>query len=382
MTTALCAMAPMVEARRDGRLDAREAASIERHIAGCASCRAFEAQLGRLAELSRHPLRVELSELEHQRGRAALLRAAASETGGAERAAPSGARRPRLVIAATLAAAALSLLGAVASEWGPAPAPRPVALALKLPRPPALQREIARAEATVTAASGTGDARFERSVVGGLDSVERVELFEGAIDLEVPKLAPRARFLVTTDDAEVEVRGTRFRVEAHHSHIAAVAVTEGKVEVRYQGASTMLLPGMSWTPSAPSQPSAALATSAGPREGAPPALRTPGVAAPRRAAPHGLPASSASAGARPASAFAEGVRLIERGDYAAAADKLEAFSAATPGDERAEDAAFLAVVALQRAGRLDAAAAAARRYLDRYPRARRRAEAEAIAAEH
>jgi len=372
MTTELCAMAPMVEARRDGRLDARESASIERHIAGCASCRALEAELGRLAELSRRPLRSDVSPLEHQRGRVSLLRAAASVSTGAERAAP---RRPRL--AAALAVAAIALLGAAGAGLKPSAGPAP--LALKLPRPPTLPLEMARAEATVTASPGSGDARFERTRA---DDVERVALYEGAIDLQVPRLGPRARFLVTTADAEVEVRGTRFRVEAHRAHIAAVAVTEGKVEVRYQGTSTLLLPGMSWAPAAPTAlatptaPAASVTDAAALSAGAPSA--GPGASAARplsRRAPAAVPAPP-----RATSAFADGVRLIERGDYAAAAEKLEAFSAAAPGDERAEDAAFLAVLALQRAGRLDAAAVAARRYLDRYPRGRRRADAEAIAA--
>ncbi len=71
--------------------------------------------------------------------------------------------------------------------------------------------------------------------------------------------------------------------------------------------------------------------------------------------------------------------MIERGDYGAGAKRLEAFSSSSPGDERAEDAAFLVILALQRAGRPAEAAAAARRYLATYPSGYRRAQAKAIA---
>jgi TolA-binding protein len=71
-------------------------------------------------------------------------------------------------------------------------------------------------------------------------------------------------------------------------------------------------------------------------------------------------------------AFAESVALIERGDYATAAEKLEAFRQANPRDARAEDAAYLTILSLQRAGRAAAAAEAARRYLALYPGSARR----------
>src|SRR5579871_4499119 len=72
-----CAMAPMVEADRDGRLDAREQASLARHLATCASCRQLAADLARMRELSTRRILPEATALEHQRGRAALLQKAA-----------------------------------------------------------------------------------------------------------------------------------------------------------------------------------------------------------------------------------------------------------------------------------------------------------------
>ena len=70
---------------------------------------------------------------------------------------------------------------------------------------------------------------------------------------------------------------------------------------------------------------------------------------------------------------------MEQGDYGAAAERLKSFADAHPGDARAEDAAFLTIGSLQRAGRAAEAAEAARRYLAAYPNGYRRAEAAAIA---
>jgi TolA-binding protein len=104
----------------------------------------------------------------------------------------------------------------------------------------------------------------------------------------------------------------------------------------------------------------------------------------RRSVPSG--AGGAEAARKSASAggadLTDGVALVGKHDYGAGAAKLSAFADAHPGDARAEDAAFLAAVALKLCGRQPDAAAAAQRYLARYPSGRRRAEAEAIAAGH
>src|SRR5262249_18030645 len=72
-----CAMAPMVEADRDGRLDAREQASLRRHLTTWASCRRLADDLASLRELAMRRVLPEVTPLDHQRGRAALLRSAA-----------------------------------------------------------------------------------------------------------------------------------------------------------------------------------------------------------------------------------------------------------------------------------------------------------------
>jgi hypothetical protein len=355
-------MAELVEARRDGRLRERELASLERHLLACTTCRESDQLLARIASYVREPLPGEPTDLEHQRGRLALLRAAVRPT-------------PRALRWRVLAASAAAALLAMAALIAGGPAPGRVPLAAHVPRPP-LPREAeavpAPARATIHASAG---ARFARRTEG---SVDRVDLVDGALDLEVDPLEPGRRFMVTTEDAEVEVRGTVFRVEARDGLLSGVSVTEGKVAVRRRGESALLLAGETWpAPAAPAPATALSATAAlaarGPGPRAPAAHTDPGV--------KGAAADTQKERARSEAsmAFAEGMSLIERGQDAAAAEKLEAFRAAHPRDPRAEDAAFLAIVSLQRAGRADEAKAAAARFLELYPASARVAAVKAVA---
>jgi TolA-binding protein len=82
----------------------------------------------------------------------------------------------------------------------------------------------------------------------------RVRLDDGRIDVRVSKLLSNDRFRVVTADAEVEVRGTQFVVGADHGSIASVAVTEGRVEVRWMHAQPVFLSaGQTWTPTRTAQ---------------------------------------------------------------------------------------------------------------------------------
>ncbi len=387
-------MAAMVEAGRDGRLDAREQDSLARHLAACASCRALDADLALLGGLAARPILPPRTPLEHQRSRLALLNQVA--VGGVPDRAKRRAR-PWVALAAAALVATVGLLAHEASRdhdgGGPRPPPNPpdhaVALARKMPPPRTVEHV-----RLVTTVRGAAGARFTRVQT---DREERVELDDGAIDLEVRRLGQGERFLVATGDAEVEVRGTVFHVEAHQRHIAVVTVSEGKVEVRYAGSVTLLGPGSEWSPFSPDGASA-IPPDAIPGEHDSPPLRAlvpgstagraaatikaeaPPAVSPRTDAPHdGAAAEEPRSKPRaPGEDFAEGMRLIERGDYAAGADKLDAYQHQNPADARAEDAAYLTIIAFQRAGRRDAALAAARSYLQRYPRGYRRAEVESL----
>jgi TolA-binding protein len=80
-------------------------------------------------------------------------------------------------------------------------------------------------------------------------------------------------------------------------------------------------------------------------------------------------------------AFADGMAALARGDFSAAASKLEGFALAHPHDPRVEDAVYVAAIALERAGRSDDARAAARRYLAEYPAGAHHVQAQRIAGD-
>jgi hypothetical protein len=330
----------LVEAERDGRLSEREAASVRRHRATCTSCAALAADLEHIGATLQVAPR---SPLEVQRGRLRLLRDAARP-----RRLPRPAPRRALAAAAVLAVAA----GAWMLETSIRPQRQPPAVAHlpAIPRPAPARIE--------TRIDPDPDTRFTRSAMAG---VEVVTLETGALTLSVRPLAATERFLVRTGDAEVEVRGTLFRVEAAANQLRSVQVTEGRVEVRFRGRTSTLAGGDAWTPPLDTEAESA-------RGRAPP--KPPLSSA---------PASAVTTRAEEASkAFREGVSLVDRGDYDAATQRLRAFSEAHPSDDRAEDAAFLIVLSMQRAGRLSQAKAAARDYLARHPNGYRRAEVEAI----
>lgn len=279
-------MAPLVEARRDGRVGERESASLDRHLVACASCRELASDLERLAGLAGRPALGALSPLEQRRERLRLLRDAAFAP------ASLAGTRSRVQIVRLAAAAAAMILGVLAGG---------TALAI-------LALPAARADLPTPIAPSSGGS---------------------SVPTPMP-IAPRA--LVATIAEPVVV----------------------------------------------APPSSAAVTD----------VPSPIVAAPRPAAPRPKPATSPPSAspidpATPsegASALADGVELIERGDYGAAAERLRAFRQSHPGDVRAQDAAFLAILALDRAGRHPAAVAAAREYLASYPQGFRSAEARAIVA--
>lgn len=398
--TTACPKSPLVEALRDGRLGPSEIASVERHVAGCAACTELSRDLDRIGASLRAP-RPQATPLEHQRARVSLLERAAL--------APSmGRAAPRRSLVYVLAAAMLAL--AAGAGWAAGRGSAPVAAA-----PPAAPR----AAVAETAIRPSDDASFERSRA---DRVEVVTLAHGTLDVTVRPLAQGERFVVRTQDAEIEVRGTAFRVEAAGGRIRSVAVSEGAVEVRYAGFSAVIPSGGSWR-SNDSAPAAAQ-----PAPTAQAAVDAPAVDAPRPAADAPKPVADAlkpvaakvaaiaprpiAARAAPSKdlkrdepvaappevapaveapkpaaatpsvasrAFADAMSALGRGDYAGSAAQLEAFATAHPSDARADEADYLLAVALQRAGRNADAAAAARRYLTARPSGAHRVEARQIA---
>lgn len=392
-----CTMSALVEAQRDGRLTPRDQASISRHVAGCAPCGELIADLDRLVELGRRAHAVDaLSPLEHRRRRLALLRAVAIPA--RKRGTNKGAWG--LALAGCVALA----LAVVASFDGRVP---PIEPSLTLP-----SLNVPRAvTATVEPAP---EARFERTstlLAWGV-RVDGVRLSDGTIELQIEHLSHGQQFVVVTDDAELEVKGTRFVVHATAGVLQHVVVAEGQVELRRKGLVTLLQTGDAWPPpdaasprpdisrgqplvgslpAAPHAPRASDARTSRPAAGALPAATPPRAVPPAATSPGAAPPTASPPTASPpvhetwpapderSAAFAAAVAELEAHDYEAAQRSLRQFTRDHPTDPRSEDAHFLAIVALQHAGRHAAAAVAARHYLARYPQGARRAEALAIA---
>ncbi len=391
MTTASCREIPLVEALRDGRLAPQDRASTERHLSTCAECRAYARELELIGDALRAPSKPEASELEHQRARRALLSKAMTPerkvTGSAWRA---------------VAFAAVMLLVAVGSGWGfsrldrGAPERALAALHVHLPVYAPIPRET-----TIHASRG---ARFEHATDAGL---ETLALKSGELDVRVRPLGKAERFVVRTDDAEIEVRGTAFHVAAEDGKIRGVTVVEGSVEVRYAGFTAIIPSGGSWRANGDSAPPSASVTppassAASLAAGAP---STPSVTAssphaaivaaaeplaPRSAhaltkkdptppepvaAPEPAPTKEASPASR---AFADAMDALARGDNELAADRFGSFSAKYAGDARSDEADYLRAIALQRAGHDGDARAASRRYLSSRPDGAHRADAKVI----
>ena len=109
--------------------------------------------------------------------------------------------------------------------------------------------------AALAFASGTSAMLGESSdlTVDGDDEAQVLRLAAGSVDLHVAKVSADHRFLVATPDAEVEVRGTKFRVSigpadpsCSDDAVTHIVVTEGVVVVRHGGAEKRVAAGEQW----------------------------------------------------------------------------------------------------------------------------------------
>ncbi|MES1210503.1 MAG: FecR family protein, partial [Pseudomonadota bacterium] len=85
------------------------------------------------------------------------------------------------------------------------------------------------------------------------DAERWLRLASGAVSVHVAKLKAGERFVIVTPDAEVEVRGTRFKVDVVPAAadcgggtVTRVAVEEGLVEVRGPGGDVRVPAGAQW----------------------------------------------------------------------------------------------------------------------------------------
>jgi hypothetical protein len=229
------------------------------------------------------------------------------------------------------------------------------------------------------------------------ETAGRIVLSDGTLSLHVAHLAPRQRFVVVLPDGELEVRGTRFIVEAGGGRTARVLVTEGVVALKIAGApERTLIAGQSYTPGAVRLEERA----------SPPAVRAevPAVviappppkrvldSAPRAAshdAPSRAPPAAAAAAAQATAAeaarlpveaageaFHTAMAAFSLGSYAEADERFAAFMERFAADSHCEDASFLRTVIALRRGNAGAAVARGRSYLKRFPDGLRRKEIE------
>jgi hypothetical protein len=247
-------------------------------------------------------------------------------------------------------------------------------------------RSLAAGSRIVTPPNGRADLSFSTgtSVALGegadLSIVEEsgsqvLRLSAGFVDLHVAKLSPGQRFIVETADAEVEVRGTRFRVGVAEPSPSCgggaatrVTVTEGVVVVRHAGVESRIEAGGHW-PIAPSAcaplENAPLAAAAGVKSSA-------GASHPARSA-----RSQASDLAEQNDLFAEASSARRRGDVQAALAGFDRLLAKYPTYPLAENAC-VERMRLLRSVSPDRAVASARAYLARYPTGFARPEAESL----
>lgn len=338
MTAGSCPRAFEAEAIRDGRLTGAARASFERHSTSCADCAREIEALGAVAAAVRSTPYAPADELHVRRERTRLLAAF-----DREQVAPEQAPKARHW---TLGVAALVAVCVGVVFWN---AHR---------RAPAHPIETARATIHAEgAATWSEHVEKEREIV---------RLERGVLSIHVDHARAARRLLVMLPDGELEDTGTTFTVQVEDAHTTRVAVQEGSVLLRLRGRSPVAIEGGAvWPQATPESPVPA------------PSGESPSSAARLPAPPP--PASSASAPARDASVdFQAAVAALHRGDAHAAADGFASFLTNHARDRRAEDAAYLRVIALQRCGDATATRNAAAAYLRRYPSGFRRAEVEAL----
>lgn len=176
--------------------------------------------------------------------------------------------------------------------------------------------------------------------------VERwLRLGSGAVEVHVAKLKSGERFVIATPDAEVEVRGTRFRVavvpavaDCGQGTVTRVSVTEGVVVVRSHGVQARVEAGGGWPADCAERPISlgpgqSPAPRAEPRRQASP--RTPALGSPEADGVSGIPVSTL---ATENDLFGAALKAASAGDKRAAVQLLDVLLARFPASPLRETA--------------------------------------------
>jgi ferric-dicitrate binding protein FerR (iron transport regulator) len=318
-------------------------------------------------------------------------------------------RRQRLALAAVLAAASFGLIwrfaamthGEAATSSSISVSPLGLGATLRAPggaRALGGSADLQPDQAIETPDGGGASLKFSTGTRIELEGASRfgVEtgelsghflLARGQLSTHVQKLRPGERFVIRTPDAEVEVRGTTFRLAVlgraetcGNGSRTRLEVSEGVVEVRSAARTARVSAGESWPFDCPAR-AAATPASAGPEaKGAAPettgALRAGSGASPPHAEQlaHAVaPSSTAPPPHRPTALarqndlFAEAVAARQRGDVAGALRAYQELLKRFPESPLVENA-LAERMRLLLPGDAASAREEARRYLLRYPR--------------
>ncbi|HSY22738.1 MAG TPA: FecR domain-containing protein [Polyangiaceae bacterium] len=204
-------------------------------------------------------------------------------------------------------------------------------------------------------------------MLGGEGATQVLRLNSGWIDLHVAKLADNQKFLVDTPDAEVEVRGTRFRVllaradaSCGSGTMTRVVVSEGVVVVRHANVESSVSAGEQWPLGCAAAPASTSAAASRMQDSAGASL-----------------ASSTLADQN--DLFGEGLAHKRRGEVKRALASFDRFLDEYPTSALAESA-MVERMRLFRSSSSSRAPQAAKRYLATYPDGFAHGEAEAILA--
>ena len=362
--SATCSRAWQAEALHDGRLSKQHAASFERHAATCAACRREIEALEQLeATAKRLPVLIS-TPLEHHRLSQQVLRSANA----------ASPRAPRVAKPVWAVAGALALVVAYV-------------FLERTPTSQSVARDVAVAPAYE--ASAAPDAVWHTQ---GGSPVLHLTLERGRLELGVAKLQKAQRFIVQLPDGELEVKGTRFVVQADGTRTTAVRVIEGLVALRLRDRAEQLLVAGDSFEANEVESAAAMAPAVEASSGARPAPVANASDAIRSNAAHGrehnprtkisarVPLTEAPAAPPPTeTTFARAMAAFEAGDFGRADVLFEQFEREQPYDSRVEDALLLRALARARRGDESGARALARAFLDRFPNGLRTSEAERLA---
>ncbi len=206
----------------------------------------------------------------------------------------------------------------------------------------------------------------------------------GVMTAHVAKLREGERFIVRTPDAELEARGTSFRL----ARIAAgsscpdglttkLSVYEGVVSARLGGHEDRVGPGQEWTAKCPARTEIAAPNLAPPASAAPRAAVDHPRAAARPEQPAPVPSASGSGLQTINNLYGEAMDAKRRGDKRQALASLQRLVTLYPASHLAEGAT---VERMKILATIDptAAAAVAKEYLSKYPDGFARSLAETI----